>query len=161
MKKASAKQEEAGDAQNEQNDAAARDSLKGQRILLVEDNELNREIAGEILTEAGLVVEEAEDGSVAVDRLLEKGPGYYRLVLMDIQMPVMDGYAATRAIRSFENKALAGIPIIAMTANAFEEDRREALKAGMNEHVAKPINVKQSLDTMERVLRCRADGNNR
>lgn len=152
MQKASAKQEEAESARDGRNDPAARDSLKGQRILLVEDNELNREIAGEILMEAGLVVEEAENGSVAVDKLLEKGPGYYRLVLMDIQMPVMDGYEATRTIRRFENKELADIPIIAMTANAFEEDRREALKAGMNEHVAKPIDVEQLLDTMEDVM---------
>ncbi len=114
----------------------------------------NREFAGEILSEAGLFVEEAEDGSIAVDRLLERGPGYYSLVLMDIQMPIMDGYATTQAIRSFENKELAKIPIIAMTANAFEEDKRKAMETGMNAHVAKPINVKELLDVMESVLQC-------
>jgi len=146
--------EQAGPAAGEEgkSDQNVRVSMEGLRILLVEDNELNREIAGEILNEAGLSVEEAEDGSIAVDRLLEKGPGYYSLVLMDIQMPVMDGYTATRTIRGFENKELAGIPIIAMTANAFEEDRKKALEAGMNAHVAKPVDVKQLLDTMENVL---------
>ena len=119
---------------------------------MVEDNDLNREIAREILGEVGLLVEEAEDGSIALDMLLEKGPGYYDLVLMDIQMPTIDGYTATHAIRNFENKGLANIPIIAMTANAFEEDKRKALETGMNAHIAKPIDVKNLLVELERIL---------
>jgi len=152
FKKVSAKQAEALDNKEKENTPAGRMSMKGKRLLLVEDNDLNREIAGEILSEAGLIVEEAEDGSIAINRLLEKGPGYYRLVLMDVQMPIMDGYTATQEIRSFENKELANIPIIAMTANAFEEDKRKAMEAGMNAHVAKPIDVKQLMDAMESVL---------
>jgi signal transduction histidine kinase/BarA-like signal transduction histidine kinase len=131
----------------------SRENIQGQRILLVEDNEINREIAVEILSEAGLVIEEAEDGSVAVDMLREKGAGYYKLVLMDIQMPMMDGYTAARTIRAFEDKELAAIPIVAMTANAFDEDRKKALEAGMNAHIAKPINVETLLDTLEQMFR--------
>lgn len=129
-----------------------RDTIGGQRLLLVEDNDLNREIACEILSSAGFIIEEAEDGSIAVERLQEKGAGYYSLVLMDIQMPVMDGYEATKAIRAFANKELAAIPIIAMTANAFEEDKKKALETGMNAHIAKPIDVKKLLDTLEKML---------
>lgn len=136
----------------EDSTSVARASIKGKRILLVEDNSLNREIAGGILENAGLLVEEAEDGVIALDKLLTKGPGYYDLVLMDIQMPNMDGYTATREIRRFENKELANIPIVAMTANAFEEDKRRALETGMNAHIAKPIDVKRLLDEMERIL---------
>ncbi len=145
-------QAEAVPREEEKNGPEIGMSLEGKRLLLVEDNDLNREIAREILSEAGLLVEEAEDGSIAVDRLLEKGPGYYSLVLMDIQMPIMDGYTATKAIRSFENKELANIPIIAMTANAFEEDKRKALEIGMNAHIAKPIDVKQLLVELEHIL---------
>ncbi len=152
VKKVSAGQAETVAGEKQENTPAATMSLEGKRILLVEDNDLNREIAGEILGEAGLLVEEAEDGSIARDKLLEKGPGYYSLVVMDIQMPVMDGYTATRAIRSFEDKELANIPIIAMTANAFEEDKRKALEMGMNAHIAKPIDVKQLLDALEQIL---------
>lgn len=133
-------------------DLLRREGITGQRILLVEDNDLNREIACEILSEAGFIMEEAEDGSVALRLLQEKGAGYYSLVLMDVQMPIMDGYTATKAIRAFEDKALADIPIIAMTANAFEEDKKKALEAGMNAHVAKPINVEMLLDTLEGLL---------
>jgi CheY-like chemotaxis protein len=133
--------------------AAERSHIQGQRVLLVEDNALNREIAADILDEAGLIVEEAEDGQAAVELLLEKGAGYYRLVLMDIQMPVMDGYTATRTIRGFEDPVLANIPIIAMTANAFEEDQKKAMDAGMNAHIAKPVDVEKLLDTLERILR--------
>ncbi len=152
MKKVSAGQSETVQKEEKDNTPAVRTYIKGKRILLVEDNVLNREIAREILSEAGLIVEEAEDGSVALDMLLKKGPGYYSLVLMDIQMPVMDGYTATQAIRNFENKELANIPIIAMTANAFEEDKRKALEMGMNAHIAKPIDVNRLLDELERVL---------
>ncbi len=115
------------------------EDFTGRRILLTEDNELNREIAAEILREAGFTVECAENGREACDMLLSSRPGYYDLILMDIQMPVMDGYAATQTIRAMEDPALAGIPIIAMTANAFAEDREQALAAGMNGHLAKPI----------------------
>lgn len=128
------------------------ENLEGQRVLLVEDIDLNREIAGEILGAAGLIIEEAENGRIAVDRLIEKGAGYYKLVLMDIQMPVMDGYAAARAIRALEDTELANIPIIAMTADAFEEDKRKALEAGMNAHIAKPIEVAKLFDTLEKML---------
>jgi len=152
MKKVSAGQAETVFREEESNTSASRTSIKGKRILLVEDNDLNREIAGEILGEAGLLVEEAEDGSIALDQLLEKGPGYYSLVLMDIQMPIMDGYTATQAIRAFENKELAKIPIIAVTANAFEEDKRKALEMGMNAHIAKPIDVQKLLDALEHLL---------
>lgn len=129
-----------------------RDNITGQRLLLVEDIDLNREIASEILSGAGFIIEEAENGSVAVERLLEKGAGYYSLVLMDVQMPVMDGYTATRAIRALKDKALAEIPIIAMTADAFEEDKKKAREAGMNAHIAKPIDVEKLLDTLEKTL---------
>ena len=120
----------------------------GKRILLAEDNELNREIAAEILSEAGFEVECAENGKQACEMVENSEPGYYNLVLMDIQMPIMDGYAATHKIRTLENRELAGIPIIAMTANAFEEDRERALRSGMNGHLAKPID----LDKMMQVL---------
>ena len=113
----------------------------GKRVLLVEDNALNREISRELLTEQGFLVEEAEDGDIAVGKVANSAPGYYDLILMDIQMPRMDGYEAARRIRALEDKALAKIPIIAVTANAFEEDRQAALKAGMNGHVGKPIDM--------------------
>lgn len=121
-------------------------------VLLVEDNELNREIATEILKEAGFLVDSAENGREACDKLENAVPGYYDLVLMDIQMPIMDGYAATCAIRSMENPAAATIPIIAMTANAFEEDRKQALKAGMNGHLAKPIDVDKMMSLLREIL---------
>lgn len=139
-------------AEKDRTEIFEREGINGQRLLLVEDNDLNREIASELLSEAGFIIEEAEDGSIAVERLLEKGAGYYDLVLMDVQMPVMDGYSATRAIRTFEDKELANIPIVAMTANAFEEDKGKAFEAGMNAHVAKPIDVKKLLDTLEGML---------
>lgn len=121
-------------------------------ILLAEDVELNQEIAVTILNEAGFNTEVAADGQIAVDMLEHSKPGYYQLVLMDIQMPVMNGYEATRAIRGLENKELADIPIIAMSANAFEEDRQEALKCGMNGHIAKPIDVENLFDTLDEIL---------
>lgn len=128
------------------------DKIKGQRLLLVDDIDLNREIACEILGAEGLVVEEAENGEIAIERLKEKGAGYYSLVLMDIQMPVMDGYTAAKAIRALEDKELAGIPIIAMTADAFEDDRKKALAAGMNAHVSKPIEVDKLFAVLEKIL---------
>lgn len=127
-------------------------SFRAGRILLAEDNELNQEIAEAILEEAGFTLEVAKDGQEAVDMLKDSEPGYYQLVLMDVQMPVMDGYEATRTIRKLEDPKLASIPIIAMTANAFEEDRQEALKSGMNGHIAKPIDMEALFDILEKVL---------
>ena len=115
-------------------------ALQGKHILLVEDNKLNQEIAQTILTEAGFVIDTADDGTVAVEKLRQSAAGQYDLVLMDIQMPLMDGYEATRQIRAL-NTENASIPIIAMTANAFDEDKEKALAAGMNGHLAKPINI--------------------
>ncbi|MDO4962445.1 MAG: ATP-binding protein, partial [Eubacteriales bacterium] len=125
----------------------------GKRILLVEDNELNREIATEILQEVGFKVEAAENGKLGCDLLAASEPGYFDLVLMDIQMPVMDGHEAARTIRKFENKELADITILAMTANAFEEDKQLAFEAGMNGHLAKPIDIPVLFDTLKKVLK--------
>ena len=122
------------------------------RILLAEDNELNQEIATAILSEAGFQIEIAENGQIAVDMLSKSRPGYYQLVLMDVQMPVMNGYDAARAIRKLPDTELSSIPILAMTANAFEEDRQEALKSGMNGHIAKPINIDTLFDTLDSIL---------
>ncbi len=119
----------------------------------MEDNELNQEIANEILTEAGFSVETAENGQIAVDKVTEAAAGAYDVVLMDIQMPVMDGYEATRQIRLLSDKAKAQVPIIAMTANAFDEDRQRALDAGMNEHIAKPIEIRKLMDTLAEMLK--------
>jgi signal transduction histidine kinase/CheY-like chemotaxis protein len=127
------------------------ESLHGLRILLAEDNELNTEIAVELLTEAGCILETAKNGQEAAEMVENHAPGHYDLVLMDIQMPVMDGYEATRRIRSFREPQLASIPIIAMTANAFEEDRQNALACGMNAHIAKPIDVDKLFDTIQSV----------
>ncbi len=130
----------------------AQTPLRTGRILLAEDNELNQEIAQAILEEAGFSVELAWNGQVAVDMLRQSQPGYYRLILMDVQMPVMNGYEATRAIRKLEDRCLASIPILAMTANAFEEDKHEALQSGMNGHIAKPIDIQKLFETLDRVL---------
>ncbi len=124
----------------------------GKRILLVEDNELNREIAEDILTEAGFSVESAVNGKIAYDMVADSEEGYYDLVLMDVQMPIMDGYEASRKIRALENEALANVPIIAMTANAFEEDKANAFAAGMNGHLAKPINIDNMFALLEQIL---------
>ena len=128
------------------------------RLLLAEDNVINMEIACLILTQAGLQVETAENGQQAVEMLCAAGPGYYEAVLMDIQMPVMDGYTATRAIRALPDPELARIPIIAMTANAFQEDIRAAEDAGMNGHIAKPLDVDKMMTTLKTVLQNRAGG---
>ena len=121
-------------------------------ILLVEDNELNKEIAEAILEDAGFTTEHAENGQVAVEMLTAHPAGHYKLILMDIQMPVMNGYEATQAIRALDDPGLATIPILAMTANAFGEDKQEALRSGMNGHIAKPIDVGLLLDTLEEIL---------
>ncbi len=117
----------------------------GKRILLTEDNALNQEIAAELLTEAGFLVECAENGQEACDMVRAAAPGYYSLILMDIQMPIMNGYEATRVIRQLPDPAIANIPIVAMTANAFEEDRDQALQAGMNGHLAKPVDLEKMM----------------
>ena len=115
--------------------------LEGKRVLLVEDNELNAEIAMVLLEQSGLVLDRVADGLACVNRLSEVDADLYDLILMDIQMPNMNGYEATRRIRQFENEKKASIPILAMTANAFEEDKKMAMKAGMNGHISKPIDV--------------------
>ncbi|MCI8622702.1 MAG: response regulator [Provencibacterium sp.] len=129
-----------------------RKALRTGRILLVEDNELNQEIAEAILEEAGFSTEIAENGQIAVDMLKASQPGYYQLILMDVQMPVMNGYEATKAIRKLEDKELASIPILAMTANAFGEDKREAIRSGMNGHISKPIDIDNLIDTLDKTL---------
>ena len=125
----------------------------GKKILLVEDNELNKEIAVEILTEAGFLVDTADDGDVAVSIMSHAKEGQYDLILMDIQMPKMDGYAATREIRSLPASEIANTPIISMTANAFEEDERRTLEAGMNGHISKPIDISKLMKTLAEILK--------
>ncbi|MDE7403969.1 MAG: response regulator, partial [Lachnospiraceae bacterium] len=126
--------------------------LSGKKILLVEDNELNQEIAKTVLEEVGLIIDTADDGTEAVERIETTQAGTYDLILMDIQMPVMDGYEATRTIRALNDPAKANIPIVAMTANAFEEDRQRAFQAGMNGHVPKPIDIPKLLETLQEIL---------
>ena len=127
-------------------------SLQGKRVLLVEDNELNREIAEELLTDAGMLVECAADGVICVDMLTKAEAGYYDAILMDIQMPNMDGFTAARTIRALADSEKAGIPIITMTANAFEEDKKKAAEAGMDGFAAKPINMQQLLEELTKLL---------
>ncbi|CBL21953.1 ATP-binding protein [Blautia obeum] len=127
--------------------------LEGRNILLAEDNDLNAEIAEAILERAGLKTERVENGIQCVKRIMEMPTGTYDMILMDIQMPQMDGYKATQAIRNLPDKDKACIPIIAMTANAFEEDKREAIAAGMNAHIAKPIQVDKLLSMLAEVIR--------
>lgn len=127
-------------------------TLSGKRILFVEDNDLNAEIAMTLLEKSGLLAERAEDGAICLDMLEKAQDGHYDLVLMDIQMPNMDGYTATRRIRQMQDKAKAAIPVVAMTANAFDEDRKKAFEAGMDAHVAKPINVNELLNVLLRML---------
>ena len=118
-------------------------NLSGKHVLLAEDNDLNAEIAVTVLEETGIVIERVEDGIQCVNRVVQMSPGTYDLILMDIQMPNMDGYKATRCIRRLDDKKKAEIPIIAMTANAFAEDRKKAFDAGMNGHIAKPIDIEK------------------
>ena len=140
-----------------ESEAPAAMDFTGVTLLLVEDNFVNREIATLILQESGFVLDTAENGKEAVDKVTASAPGDYDAILMDIQMPVMDGYEATRAIRGLEDPALADIPIIAMTANAFSEDKKAAEAAGMNGHIAKPIDVPSMMATLAEALKGRAD----
>ena len=126
-------------------------AMRGSHLLLVDDNDLNREIAITLLEDEGFTVEYAVDGQEAVDLLKASGADHFQLVLMDVQMPVMNGYEATRAVRALEDERLAHIPILAMTADAFEEDRQKALRCGMDGHLTKPIEIDklfEALDTM-------------
>ena len=123
------------------------------RLLLVEDNAINMEIANMILTQAGFMTDMAENGQIAVDKVAASEPGFYDAILMDIQMPVMNGYEATRAIRALDNPKLASIPILAMTANAFKEDENAAREAGMQDHIAKPIDVARLMQALTDVLK--------
>ena len=116
------------------------------RILVVEDNELNREIAVDLLEEAGFQVDTAGDGAEAVEKVRSSCPGYYALVLMDLRMPVMDGHTAARAIRALDNAELAKVPIVALSANTFDEDRKQSAESGMNAHLAKPLDVDRLLE---------------
>ena len=125
----------------------------GKKILLVEDNELNQEIAQTILEDAGFSVEAVNNGAAAVEKIKQAAAGQYDLILMDIQMPVMDGYEAAKRIRMLENPELASIPIVAMTANAFEEDREKSYEAGMNGHLAKPVSVEELMDMIDKVIK--------
>ena len=134
------------------NESSSEGKYKGKRILLAEDNEFNAEIAVEILEDAGFKVEHAEDGVVCVDMLEKAEAGHYDVILMDIQMPNMDGLRATQHIRRLADKARADIPIIAMTANAFDEDKNNAFKAGMNGFVPKPIELENLFEELERIL---------
>ena len=126
--------------------------FQGKRILLAEDNELNRELAEAIFTEAGFLLEMAENGKLALEMLQAREAGYYDLIISDIQMPVMDGYELSRQVRRLEDGKKAGIPILALTANAFEEDRQQVMEAQMNGHLAKPIDMEEVLKTIKEVL---------
>lgn len=129
------------------------EKLEGKRILLAEDNDLNAEIAIELLAEEKIVVDRAKDGAECLDKLEKAVPGYYDMILMDIQMPVMDGYDAAARIRRMKDEKKASIPIIAMTANAFAEDRQKAISMGMNDHVAKPIDMNVLLPVIAKYIR--------
>ena len=126
--------------------------FRGKCILLVEDNELNSEIAAEILNEYGFLVDTAENGAEAVEKVKNSKPGNYDLVLMDVQMPVMNGYEATKQIRALDNPALAGITILAMTANAFDEDKKKALECGMDGFLSKPIVIEELISILQKNL---------
>ena len=141
----------------ERNAAAGHDgesemSLKGKRLLLVEDNEINSEIAEALLTEEGFKVETVSDGDLAVEAVKNSEPGYFDFVLMDIQMPKMNGYEATMAIRSLKNKPLANIPIIALSANTYAEDHKMSVQSGMDAHASKPLDMEKLKETVRNVL---------
>ena len=131
---------------------SAAPNFAGKKLLVVEDNELNLEIASTVLRESGFVVDTAENGKIALEKVKHSTAGEYDVILMDIQMPVMDGYEATRRIRALSDPKKAGIPIIAMTANAFEEDRQNAMHAGMNGHLSKPFDVQKLICVLTELL---------
>ena len=149
---------EKAEAADPKNETAASEpaDFRGKRLLLVEDMQINREMAAMMLQQAGFEVETAADGREAVDKVRLSSGQPYDAVLMDIQMPVMDGYEATRQIRALPDGKLSDLPVIAMTANAFEEDIRQAEAAGMDGHIAKPVDQQKMLQTIAGVLRKRA-----
>ena len=147
-----AKQDDFSQGMGSASPADPSDFARGKRILLAEDNDLNAEIAMEMLSEYGFEIERAADGIICVDMLMKHEAGYYDLILMDIQMPNMNGYKAAKVIRDLPDRRLSRIPIFAMTANAFEEDRQNALAAGMNGHIAKPVDAEKLMDTLIQVL---------
>ena len=126
--------------------------FSGKRVLLAEDNQMNQILAENILTSAGLLVDIVSDGTEAVEKIKSSDAGYYDIILMDIQMPQMDGYEATRQIRALDDKEKSAIPIVAVTANAFEEDKQNALGVGMNGHLAKPYDVPAIMKTLNELL---------
>ena len=126
-------------------------NIQGKRLLIAEDNELNWEIANELLTDCGFLLDWAENGKLCVEKFEASEPGYYAAVLMDIRMPVMDGYEAARAIRT-SNRPDSGLPIIAMTADAFAEDVKKCLDCGMDAHVAKPLDIRNLAAVLERLI---------
>ena len=127
--------------------------LSGKRILLAEDNDLNAEITTAVLEGLGIRTERAEDGSVCVDMLQKAEAGYYDLIIMDLQMPNMDGYEAARKIRAMTDAHKSDIPIVALTANTFEEDKKKALEAGMNAHLAKPVEIPELVKTLSSLIK--------
>ena len=126
--------------------------FSGKKLLLVEDNELNMEIAKDLIGMTGMVIDEAWNGEEAVEKMAASKTGYYDLILCDIQMPIMDGYEATKRIRSMDRPDAKTVPIIAMTANAFAEDKVRALETGMNGHISKPIDLNELFTTLDKVL---------
>ncbi len=143
-----------GEAKTEQTPPAAKASASaGKKLLVVEDNELNLEIASTLLKEAGFEVDTAENGKIAVEKVEAASADRYDLILMDIQMPEMDGYEATRRIRALPDAKKAALPIVAMTANAFEDDRKNALHAGMNGHIAKPLDIQKLFQVLSELLK--------
>ena len=137
----------------EKSENLVQEDFSGMRILLAEDNGLNREIAVEVLKEYGFEIVETENGKVAVEKLKDSPAGFFDAILMDIQMPVMDGYMATREIRALADPQIANIPIIALSANAFEEDKHASYVAGMDGHLAKPIDVSELIKVLGNILR--------
>ena len=144
-------------AGNSTETVSAAPNFAGKKLLVVEDNELNLEIASTVLRESGFVVDTAENGKIALEKVKHSAAGEYDVILMDIQMPVMDGYEATRRIRALSDPEKAGIPIIAMTANAFEEDRQNAMRAGMNGHLSKPFDVQKLICVLTELLGRKSD----
>lgn len=141
-----------GDECEEVREENLNEEFIGKRVLLVDDVKNNREITAAILSESGIEVETGENGKEAIEMVAGSEPGYYDLILMDVMMPVMDGYDATKIIRNLENRKLASIPIIAMTANAFEEDRQNAFNAGMDDYLSKPVQNEKLFDMLRKYL---------